>query len=275
MRRHHTAPAALLLLSLAGCAGVQQMIGAAFEKPRLTYESFTPQELDLEGVTLGLRYRIDNPNAVGLKLATVDYRVDVESRQVVTGSSQTGLSIPARGSAPLELPVRVRYADIPDLVSNLIHKDTLGFQIQGNAGVSTPVGVIGLPFSYTGQIPTPKMPGIALTGVTVRGLSLDGVTLDVHLEVRNQNGFALPVGALAYALRLGGKEVLSGANQALASVPANGKNAVTIPVQLPFAAAADAVGRLMRGASTDVNLNGRASFGGVQLPVDLGGKVAR
>jgi LEA14-like dessication related protein len=267
--------AALLLLSLAGCAGVQQMIGAAFEKPRLTYESFTPEELDLEGVTLKLRYRIDNPNAVGLKLATVDYRVDVENSQVVTGSSQTGLSVPARGSAPLDLPVRVRYADIPNFLSNLVHKDSLAFQFQGAAGLSTPVGVINLPFSYTGQVPTPKLPGIALTGVSVRGLSLDGVTLEVHLEVRNQNGFALPVGALAYGLRLGGSEVLSGANQAFASVPANGKNAVTIPVHLPFAAAADAVSRLMRGGATDLGLKGQASFGTVKLPVDLGGKVAR
>jgi LEA14-like dessication related protein len=267
--------AALALLSLAGCAGVQQVLGAAFEKPRLTYESFSPEELDLEGITLKLRWRIDNPNAVGLKLATVDYRLDVENSQVVTGSSQTGLSIPARGSAPLELPVRVRYADIPNFLSSLVHKEQLGFQLQGNAGVATPLGVMGLPFSYSGQIPTPRMPGIALTGVSLHGLSLDGIAFDVHLEVRNQNGFALPVGALAYALRLGGSEVLGGASQTLGSVPGHGTGRVTIPVRLPFAAASDAVGRLMRGAPTDLNLRGQASFGGVQLPVDLGGKLAR
>jgi LEA14-like dessication related protein len=262
-------------LALAGCSGVQQMLGAAFEKPRLTYESFQPTELDLEGVTLALRYRVDNPNAVGLKLANLDYKVEVDGRQAVAGAMQSGLHIPARGSAPLEIPLRVRYADVPGLVQTVFHRDELPFHVEGSAGLSTPVGVVGLPFSYTGKIPTPKLPHIALTGIALHGVSFDGLSFDVKLEVRNPNGFQLPVGGLAYALKLGGSEVLGGAKQVLGTVPAGGKTAISIPVRIPFAKAADAAGKLMRGQQADVQLEGSASFGSVQLPVNLGGKLGK
>lgn len=265
----------LLSLALAGCGGVQQMLGAAFEKPKLTYESFQPTELDLEGVTLALRYRVDNPNAVGLKLANLDYKVEVDGRQAVAGAMQSGLQIPARGSAPLDIPLRVRYADVPGLLQTLFTRDELPFHVAGNAGVSTPLGVIGLPFSYTGKVSTPKLPQIALAGISLHGVSLDGISFDVKLEVRNQNAFSLPVGGLAYALRLGGSEVLGGAKQVLGTVPAGGKSTIAIPVKIPFAKAADAAGKLMRGQAADVQLDGAASFGSVQVPVKLGGKLGR
>jgi len=262
-------------LALAGCSGVQQMLGAAFEKPRLTYESFQPTELDLEGVTLALRYRVDNPNSVGLKLSNLDYKVEVDGRQAVAGAAKTGLSIPARGSAPLEIPVRVRYADVPGLVQTLYTRDEIPFHVEGSAGLSTPVGVIGLPFSYTGKIPTPKLPQIALTGISLHGVSFEGLSFDVKLEVKNPNPFQLPVGGLAYALQVGGSEVLGGARQVLGTVPAGGKTAIAIPVKIPFARAADAAGKLMRGQATDVRLDGSASFGSVQVPVNVGGRLGK
>jgi len=275
MRRRR--PLALLLLAatLAGCAGVEKVLTTGFQKPKLVFQSFTPRELDLEGVTLGLVYRIDNPNAIGLPLANVDYKVDVEGRQAVSGSSRTGLRIPANGSAPLELPIRLRYADVPGLLTNLATKERLGFHVQATAGIETPVGVIGIPFSYTGEVERPKMPHIGLAGISLGSASLSGLSFKMKVDVANPNGFALPVGALAYGLKVGGSPVLSAASQGIGSVPGRGKTQLEIPVQLPFAQAADAVSRLMRGGSTDVALDGKAHFGSVSLPVNLSGRLAR
>ena len=266
---------AFLAAALAGCAGVEKFVASAFQKPRLTFQSFTPRELDLEGVTLGLVYRIDNPNSIGLPLAGVDYRVDVEGRQAVSGSSHTGLRIPASGSAQLELPIRLRYADVPGLLTSLTTKERLGFHLEATAGVETPLGVVGIPFSYTGEVDRPRMPRIGLAGISLGSASLSGLSFKVKVDVANPNGFALPVGALAYGLKVGGSPVLSAASQGIGSVPGHGKGQIEIPVHLPFAQAADVVNRLMRGGSADVNLDGQAQFGAVSLPVNLGGKLAR
>ena len=80
----HVRLAAAALLALAGCAEVGKVLGASLEKPRLTFLSVTPREADLEGVTLLVRYRVENPNAVGLELATLDYRLDVDGRSTMT-----------------------------------------------------------------------------------------------------------------------------------------------------------------------------------------------
>jgi LEA14-like dessication related protein len=264
-----------LAASLAGCAGVEKVLATGFQKPKLTFQSFTPRELDLEGVTLGLVYRIDNPNPIGLPLANVDYKVDVEGRQAVSGSSRTGLHIPASGSAPLELPIRLRYADVPGFLTNLLTKERLGFHVQATAGIQTPVGVIGIPMSYTGEVDRPKLPQIGLAGISLGSASLSGLSFKVRVNVANPNGFALPVGALAYGLKVGGNPVVSAASQGIGSVAGHGKTQLEIPVQLPFAQAADAVNRLMRGGSADVALDGKANFGSMSLPVNLAGKLAR
>jgi LEA14-like dessication related protein len=267
--------ATLALLAVAGCAEVGKMIGSSLEKPRLTFVSVTPQAADLEGVTLLVRYRVENPNSVGLTVATLDYQLDVDGKQALTGSQRSGLSLPIRGAADLDVPVRLRYAAVPDFLRAVFQKEQIAFQLTGNAGVQTPVGVLQVPFSASGKVPAPRLPQLSLAGATVHAVSFDGLSFEVALEVANPNAFPLPAGALGYALRLGDYQVLTAASQALGAVPARGKGRVVVPVKVPFSAAAEAVGKLLRGGQADVALKGSASFGSVGLPVDLAGKVGR
>lgn len=271
----HARLVAFALLALAGCAEVSKMIGAALEKPRLTFLSVTPQEADLEGVTLLVRYRVENPNSVGLEIATLDYRLDVDGKQALTGSQRSGLHLPIRGTAELPVPVRLRYAAVPDFLKAVFTKEQIAFHLEGKAGIQTGVGVLEIPFSATGQVPAPRLPRLALAGATVHAVSFDGLAFDVTLEVSNPNAFALPAGALAYGLKLGDSQVLTAATQALGTVPAKGKGKIVVPVKLPFASAAEAAGKLLRGGQADVALKGSATFGSVGLPVDLAGKLGR
>jgi len=271
----HARLAAAALLALAGCAEVGKVIGASLEKPRLVFQGVAPQQADLEGVTLLVRYRVENPNSVGLELATLDYRLDVDGRQALSGSQRSGLRLPVRGAAELTVPVRLRYADVPDFLRTVFTKEQIGFHLEGTAGVQTPVGILDVPFSCSGQVPAPRLPNLALAGATVHSVSFDGLSFEVALEVVNPNAFALPAGALAYALRLGDHQVLTAATQSLGTVPARGKGRVVVPVKVPFAAAAEAAGKLLRGGQTEVGVKGSASFGSVPLPVDLQGKLGR
>lgn len=271
----HARIAAAALLALTGCAEVGKVIGAALEKPRLVFLSFTPQELDLEGATLLLRYRVENPNAVGLEVATLDYRLDVDGRQALTGSQRSGLKLPSRGTAELAIPVRLRYAAVHDFLRTVFTKEEVAFHLEGTAGVETGVGVLQIPFSYTGKVPAPRLPHVTLAAATIHAASFDGLSFDLQLDVANPNAFPLPVASLAYALRLGDRQVLTAAAQAIAAVPAKGKTRVVVPVKVPFAAAADAAGKLLRGGQADVALQGNATFGSVPLPVDLHGKLGR
>lgn len=273
MRHARIAALLLLPLALAGCAETLQMIGAPLEKPRLLFQGWEPRELDLEGATIDLKWRVENPNAVGLKLAGLDYRLELQGRVAVTGAAAGGLRLPARGAAPLELPVRVRFADVQGIVEAIASHETLAWRASGDVGVDTGMGVLKIPFSVEGKVPSPRLPRITLAGLAVHGISLSGLTVDVKLEVANPNAFPLPLGTLRYGLRLGGSEVANAASLALAPVGGGQRVGVTVPVRLTFAAAGEAARRAVAGEPLDVALRGQAGFGSMGLPLDLAGRL--
>jgi LEA14-like dessication related protein len=257
------------LLALAGCAELGQLASAAIRKPTLTFEAATLEGLDLEGVTLGFRYRLDNPNAIGLELARLGYALDVEGRHVVDGQVKNGVRIPANGSVPVTFPVRLRFADVPGFASLVGARDSVAYRLTGTAGIQTPVGVLDVPLSYSGQVPVPRLPGFHLAGLEVRSVSFSDVALEVKLEIANPNRFPLPAGRLDYGVQVGGHEVVRADGRGVSTVAPGGREVVSIPVRLSLASAGRAAAGVAQGGPVDVAVKGQASFGGVPIPLDL------
>jgi LEA14-like dessication related protein len=264
--------AALLVLTASGCAALGQLARSAFDPPKLEFVDWSARALDAEGVTIGLQYKLTNPNSQGFRLSRVGWALDLEGKPAAKGDMPTGLTVPANGSAPLELPVRVRWRDVPDLVKLLVSpKGDVGFKVTGVAALAGPLGDVELPFSREGRVDLPRVPGFGIEGIRVRELSLTNVSLDLRLRVSNANKFPLPVGALAYGLRLGGEPVASGDGKPLAAVPPGGEATVTIPVRLSLASAGGAIRRLLQGESLPAELDGTAEFGDLQFPFSAEG----
>ena len=262
--------AVVLLAALPGCALLGDLAHAAFEPPKLDFVSWAPEALDAEGVTVALHYKVTNPNAHGFSLSRVTWALDLEGKPALKGDMPAGLSIPANGSAPLVVPVRVRWRDVPDVVQLVATRREVAFSVRGSAAVSTPVGDLEVPFSREGRLEIPRLPTFAIEGLRVRELSATGVALDLRLRIGNSNRFPLPVGALAYGLRLDGSEVASGRARPDAAVPAGGSATVTIPIHLSLAGAGAALQRLLVGGDVPVEVRGSADFGGLELPFEAG-----
>lgn len=273
MRSRRLAVAAALALSLTGCAFLQRLAGAGFEAPRLTYQSWSADQLDLDGVTVALQYRLDNPNGFGLDLRRLAYKLEVEGRQVGEGTLPAGVQIPARGATTLAIPVRLRWRDVPNFVEALLTHAEVGYRISGSAGVGSALGTIDLPFDHQGRVAVPCPPSIGIEGVTVKDASLAQLALDVKVRIENGNAFPLPVGALTYGLRVGQQDLVSGGAHPLAAVPPGGHAVVTLPVRLSTIGAAEGISELLHGAA--LRLQGLAGFGDLQVPVDAQGTVRR
>jgi LEA14-like dessication related protein len=274
MRTARPLLATLAALALSGCAALNQLAASAFEKPRLTFRSATLQQVDLEGATLGFEFDLENPNSFGLSVARLGYGVELEGTRVASGEMPGGLQIPAAGKAPVTFPVRVRYRDVPGILSLLgKQRDALAYKLSGTVGVKTPVGVIDLPMSHAASLPLPKLPAFTLDGLAIRSVSLSQVALDLKVRVKNPNAFPIPAGKLDYALALAGAQVARGDDRALGAVPGAGSAVVSIPVQLNLAEAGRAASELVRGTPVDVSLRGTADVGGLPVPLDLGGRM--
>lgn len=264
----------LLLLSLAACAGLQDLARAAFERPRLTFRSAALEALDLEGATVGFRFDVENPNGFGVDLAHVGWGIEVEGTRVATGDLAGGLVVPAKGTAPVTFPVRVRFRDVPGIVSLLGGgKDRIAYRLSGAVGVRTPIGVVDLPMSHTSDLELPALPRFGVEGLAVRSVSFSSIGLALRLRVRNPNGFPLPAGKLDYALAIGGSSVARAEGASLAPVAAGATSILEIPVRVDVTGAGRAATDLARGAEVQVALRGTAELAGLPLPLDLQARV--
>jgi LEA14-like dessication related protein len=259
------------LLALGGCASVRSILGAGFERPTLAYESWSANDLDLDGVTIALHYRLQNPNGFGLDLRRLGYRLEVEGRRVAEGSLPGGLQIRAQGATPIAIPVRLRWREVPGFVELLLTRAEVAYRVSGDVGVGSPLGTLDIPFEHEDRVPVPRPPSIGIDGVTVRESSLSNLSLDLRVRVENRNSFPLPAGALTYGLRVGQRDLLSGGSQPLAAVPGGGRATVAIPIRISAAGAAEAVASLLGGA--ELRLQGLAEFGPMQVQVDTPGHV--
>jgi LEA14-like dessication related protein len=271
MRTLPSTAAALALL--AGCAELQKVASSALDRPTLALRSATVKTLDLEGATLAFDLEIRNPNAIGAELARLGWALDVEGKRVVDGAVPGGLRIPANGVAPLTVPVHVRWRDVAGFARLVGGRDAVAYRLSGTAGVSTPIGVVDLPLSYSDRLPVPQLPSFGIEGLQVRSASLADVTVDVKLRVTNPNAFPLPAGGLSYSLRIGDSSVASGEGRSVAAVPPNGAGVVAIPVHVSLAGAGRVATQLASGGPVDVGLRGTATFGGLPIPIDVSGRV--
>jgi LEA14-like dessication related protein len=271
VKTSRTLAAAAIALSLSGCAFLRSIAASGFQKPKLEYVSWAPESFDAEGITLAFQYRLTNPNDLGFKLSRIGWALDLEGKPAAKGDMPAGLTVPAKGTAPVTFPVRVRWRDVPDLLKLVATREDVGFKVTGNAAVDGPLGEFDVPFSREGRFDLPRVPGVLLDGVRVRELSLTNVSLDLRLQITNGNTFALPVGALAYGLRLGGEQVASGSGHPLAMVPPGGTATVSIPIRLSLAAAGSALKKLLEGAALPAEVKGKADFGDLEFPFDAEG----
>jgi LEA14-like dessication related protein len=145
---------------LGGCAALRQ--ARRFERPRLEYESCSAA-LDLEGVSVALHLRLENPNDFGLELRRLGYRLEVEDRRLGEGELPGGLSVGPRAWAAVTVPVRVLWRDVPGIAEVVLGRDAVAYRVSGSAAVGSPLGEIDVPFDRRDRLALPRLPAIRLS----------------------------------------------------------------------------------------------------------------
>jgi LEA14-like dessication related protein len=275
--RHHThrsilavAAAALLagLAGLTGCAAVNDLARAAFQRPTLAFEKVEVQALDFDGATLALDYRLTNPNPFGLTLARVQYWLQLDGRIVTRGEIAGGLRIPASGTAPVRFTARLPFAEVPRLLELVQRHGPVAYAVGGQVAVDTPVGVLELPVEHAGTVDLPALPALRIASVSVQLASLSELRVDVALLVRNPNPFPLPEGSFRYALAADGEVVATSELEGMAAVPPGGEARIDVPIRLSLIGAGRAA-MALRGGGATVRLTGEGKVGAIPFPIDV------
>ncbi|HYO52298.1 LEA type 2 family protein [Archangium sp.] len=257
------------LTLLAGCASLQSMLKKAFKQPRLTFKSARLSQASLADATIDLVYQLENPNPLGLSLASVDYAFFVEDKQVVAGTPAKGINIAANGSSELVFPANVKFADIVSVVQTFLNKDSARYKAQGTLGVQTPLGVLRFPLEHEGTFEVPKIPQVQFESPRISNVTLQGATVEFPLTVKNRNSFPLPVSGISGALKVAGSNVGDLSTGDLGLIEPGSTRQLTLPLKINFLSAAAAANALRSGGNAQVKLDGRLVSGGQNVPLDV------
>jgi LEA14-like dessication related protein len=259
---------AIGLSTLSGCAALQQLLRGAFQRPRLTFKTARLAQASLADATVDLVYELENPNPIGLSLASVDYAFFVEDKQVVAGSPARGLQLKANGRSELVFPANVRFADIVPVVATFLTKDAARYKAQGSIGFNTPLGVLSFPLQTEGTFPVPKPPQIQFESPRITNISLAGATVEFPLVVTNRNPFPLPVADIRGALRVGGANVGQLGTGNMGLLEAGATKQLALPLNINFAGALQAASAISSGRG-QVAFNAQLVSNGQSVPVDV------
>jgi LEA14-like dessication related protein len=271
--RHIRKPFAVLALStvvlVSGCKALTDFLAGAFQKPGFNFKNLGLSDISLAGLTLDTIWQLDNPNSVGLSLASVKYALSVEDKQVVAGAPPNGLQIPAAGSTDMHFPAALKFQDLAQVVQTFLTKESGKYKAEGELGIQTPIGVLAFPLSKEGDFEIPKVPDIQFGSPKISNMGLSGATIEFPLSVTNKNTYAVPVSGLGGALKMAGSSIGNIDAGNLGAMDGKGVKQVSIPLKVNFLSAGAAVMKAVSSGNAQLQFDAQLQSGGQALPVNV------
>jgi LEA14-like dessication related protein len=260
------------LLSSTGCAGLGEVLSKGIQKPQVSVVSAAPTAVDFEGIGVAVDLRVQNPNAIGLRVTGLAWQLDVEGGRVATGEAPGGLSLPANGAATSRVTARLRFADLANLAKLAESRDRVELKVAGKVSVETPIGPVDVPWSWTGDVPVPRLPRVELDGLRFGRQTFTETEVIVKLRVAKPNGFPLPAASVKVDVDLAGERVARAASEQLAPIAAGATGMLEVPLRVSVLGAGRALLQA-RGRSVPVIVSGTAGFGWMQHPFTVSGEL--
>jgi LEA14-like dessication related protein len=136
-----------------GCAAGRTML-----YPKARIESVSLGSVDLQSATIQFGVAVENPYSVSLPVAGLDFALSTKGKKFLEGQADIEQTIPALGEGLVQVPVRVPFIEIYEVVSGLELGATIPYDADLGLRVQTPlVGTVRLPMSAQGEI---KLPGL-------------------------------------------------------------------------------------------------------------------
>jgi LEA14-like dessication related protein len=150
MFHRHNIPALFLLIVLfSGCTSLVQA-------PHVVLKEAGVVGLDQSGVDVVLNLGITNPNAFDLSLLGYTFELRVQSQPLSTGGMQGTILFPAGKETGMRLPVRLKFADLLEIISRTPDPDNIPYQLNSMLNLDTPLGRMDVPVVKNAVLAIPE-----------------------------------------------------------------------------------------------------------------------
>jgi len=112
----------------------------------------------LTGADLLFQFRVDNPNAVGLVLDAIGYRLRLNGQPLLDGRNDQQTRIAANGRSFVELPVTIRYEDVYRVIRSFENRQRPDYALDADFRFNVPIlGAVTVPVTKRGEIPLDRL----------------------------------------------------------------------------------------------------------------------
>lgn len=269
IRPHALLP--LLAMSTVGCEQISDFL------PKVAFDGLEVRAIDWEEADVDFVFSVSNPNPVRVGLSSFDYDLDLEDVDFIEGDNPDGFTLAANGSAPLVLPLDLRYEDIWNTIEAIRGEDVVDFGLSGRMGFNTPGGEVKLPYDESGGFPALRIPKFRFQALRVTDVNPLAPKIEIDLGVDNELGSSLFFDRFDYAVSLNDDDVAGGIVQTFEALGAT-ESVLTLPIDLdPITALGQIGNALFGGGALDVGLIATMDvdtpFGIVPLTIDEKGNL--
>lgn len=157
-----------MALVFTGCAAMGKT--GLWKKPEVKFSNARIAAFNSEGMTLDLDLDIFNPNGYGISYGAMEYRLNVQEKDFLSGKLAQSGSLKAKETQKVTFPVVFKFADLLVLAKN-ISGDALPYALDATIPFDIPmVGEVKIPIKHKGTFPMPQIPGIPITGFDIEKL---------------------------------------------------------------------------------------------------------
>jgi len=136
------------------------------KEPSVALEGMKIRSVSQESLDLDVAIRVENPNLFGVTLRELPFLIQVPAgehlKEIANGNTGT-VSIPAKETSLLTIPVTSRNSDLVAALAAFVAKGTLDVTIRGVARVDAVIACWSVPFERTITVTLAQVAG-ALNG---------------------------------------------------------------------------------------------------------------
>ncbi len=251
---------------IMSCATLEQLV----VPPDVKVENVNIADFSFEDVTLDFSLLVNNQNPIGIDLQGYTYKFAVEGKEFLSADETRQINVAAGGNSNVNIPVTINFKKLYELAQSTKNLDSLSFDLVGNLKPGGLLSSFDIPFKKRGSLPNVKIPEIKFSGLKVKKMGFTGIDLEVGLDLGNNNVFGFDIGKLNYDIALAGNQLIKGATDQLAAVPAKGKSSIKVPVSLNLSGAMGSLTSILQGNSVQATVTGdtdlKTPFGPITLP---------
>jgi LEA14-like dessication related protein len=273
----------LIIILLSHCADLMKIVKkGSIENPDVRISKTKLTGLSFDQADLVFDIEINNPNPISISLAGFDYDLLLNNNSFLKGDQNRQMEIKANDITTIQLPLTLLYDNIFKTYQSLKNEDKITYSLKTGLSFNLPVlGVVRIPVSTSGDIPSIKIPAVSLNSIKLKRLTLTGAEIDLAIGINNPNSFGFIINILQYGLTINQAKWVDGQTSENTNIRGKNNNILQIPFSLNFIQISSSLYQeISSGRSLNYQFNGEASLsssldmlGDVKLPFDIAGKI--